>query len=101
MKTHIRIATDQFCYAEIEYDREMSADDVVEIYKLHYEAFKQKLSDNLFNDWTDRYLNCERMSSQDLELYEKMSPEQKSHIQWVKRSRKRNEYKLKNNKEIV
>lgn len=89
MKYSLHVPVEQYGFISLEL--EGSHEDACNEYKSLSEAFRCQsgLPEKEFNTWSDRYLKGEKMSSEDLETYQRMSDEQKSHVQWAKRSFKR------------
>lgn len=89
MKYLIHVPTESFGFVSAEV--EGTPEDASLEYKSLSEAFRAGigLPDREFNDWSERYLSREDMTSKDLESYQQMSTEQQSHIQWAKRAFKR------------
>lgn len=95
MKIVLRLpAKEQYAYLEYTLegpDTPEFADSAIDEYSRLTKAIRggSGLPDSEFNDWSQRYLNRETMTSEDLERYQYMSEDQKSKVQWAKRSFKR------------
>lgn len=88
-KATSRIPTVQFGYIEIEHSG--AIEDIVEEHRLMLRSYQggEGLPDKDFNRFLDTYLNSNKG---ELEVYNKMSPEQQNIIQTIKRSLKRITY---------
>ena len=90
-KTRFHIPT--VAYGFIETEVEDTPENTIALYHEYrnkYEASIQAKVEGIpnteYNDWSNRYLLGEEMTSADLETYKEMNQEQQSHIQWAKRT---------------
>lgn len=89
LKSKIRLATEQFCY--IEFDYEGTAEDTIAEHNRLIRLYKPQgegLDDKEMNRCVDEYLTTENLVN-GTELYERMSPEQQEWFQITKRALKR------------
>ena len=92
-KYHIRVPADQYAYLEAEF--EGTSEEAVEEYRRLTKLVKggPGLPDKEFNAILDKFAWEDKGDNgMEAEQYERMSDEQKSIIQAIKRSRKRIEY---------
>lgn len=89
MKTTYRIPTkEQYSYVEVEYDESLDEEEIARRYFILTEALKPKVgvSQKEFNGFLDAQL---KNVGGDIEVYNRMSTEQKSVVQEVKKAIKR------------